>query len=226
MSSMATDDGTPPSQPSPDYDYLIKFLALGDSGVGKTSLLNHYAEGVFNPKFISTIGVDFKEKRIVHKPPTEAVSSKRSQRVHLQLWDTAGQERFRSLTTAFYRDAMGFILVFDLTKESSFLNVRSWVQQLQIHSYCEDPDIVLCGNKSDLEGRFVSEDQARALADQLGYPYFETSALTGSNVAKAVETLLDLVMVRMERLTENSVPAPGRRISSTPPNEDKNRSCC
>jgi len=127
---MATDDGTPPSQPSPDYDYLIKFLALGDSGVGKTSLLNHYAEGVFNPKFISTIGVDFKEKRIVHKPPTEAVSSMRSQRVHLQLWDMAGQERFRSLTTGFY----------------------SWVQQLQIHSYCEDPDIVLCGNKSDLEG--------------------------------------------------------------------------
>jgi len=75
----------------------------------------------------------------------------RSQRVHLQLWDMAGQERFRSLTTGFYRDAMGFILVFDLTKESSFLNVRSWVQQLQIHSYCEDPDIVLCGNKSDLE---------------------------------------------------------------------------
>jgi len=88
----------------------------------------------------------------VIQPPTEAVSSMRSQRVHLQLWDMAGQERFRSLTTGFYRDAMGFILVFDLTKESSFLNVRSWVQQLQIHSYCEDPDIVLCGNKSDLEG--------------------------------------------------------------------------
>jgi len=211
------DDGTPPVplSHSADYDYLIKFLCLGDSGVGKTSLLYQYTDGTFQSKFISTVGIDFKEKRIVYKPNIEEGStSKRSQRCHLQLWDTAGQERFRSLTTAFYRDAMGFILVFDLTNEQSFLNIRNWVQQLQIHAYCDSPDIVLCGNKCDLEGRVISEDEARSLAEKLGFPYFETSAATGVNVAKAVEGLLELVMHRMENLTERSVPAPGRRLST------------
>lgn len=82
-----------------DYDYLIKFLTLGDSGVGKTSFLYQFTDNEFSNKFISTVGIDFREKRIVYRSP----SSKRSQRIHLQLWDTAGQERFRSLTTAFFR---------------------------------------------------------------------------------------------------------------------------
>ncbi|CAO2634355.1 Ras-related protein Rab-27A [Lemmus lemmus] len=102
-----------------DYDYLIKFLALGDSGVGKTSVLYQYTDGKFNSKFITTVGIDFREKRVVC----------RGQRIHLQLWDTAGQERFRSLTTAFFRDAMGFLLLFDLTNEQSFLNVRNWISK-------------------------------------------------------------------------------------------------
>ena len=77
--------------------------------------------------------------------------------------------RFRSLTTAFFRDAMGFILLFDLTNEQSFLNIRNWLTQLQIHAYCENPDIVLCGNKVDLEDeRAVSEDRAKEVADKYG----------------------------------------------------------
>lgn len=75
--------------------------------------------------------------------------------------------RFRSLTTAFFRDAMGFILMFDLTSEQSFVNVRNWLVQLQTHAYCDTPDVVLCGNKADLEERrMVSEERARALADE------------------------------------------------------------
>ena len=78
--------------------------------------------------------------------------------------------RFRSLTTAFFRDAMGFILLFDLTSEQSFLNIRNWVAQLQTHAYCENPDIVLCGNKADLEEhRKVSEEKAREVASKYGY---------------------------------------------------------
>lgn len=84
-----------------DYDYLVKFLALGDSGVGKTSFLYQFTDNEFSNKFISTVGIDFREKRIVYRSPRS--SSRRSQRIHLQLWDTAGQERFRSLTTAFFR---------------------------------------------------------------------------------------------------------------------------
>uniref|UniRef100_A0A670XVE4 small monomeric GTPase n=1 Tax=Pseudonaja textilis TaxID=8673 RepID=A0A670XVE4_PSETE len=232
-----------------DYDYLIKFLALGDSGVGKTSFLYQYTDGKFNSKFITTVGIDFREKRLVYRPNRPDGVSCRGQRIHLQLWDTAGQERFRSLTTAFFRDAMGFLLLFDLTSEQSFLNVRNWMSkshptsshgesrqqepaelpgsptgtlllaagmpaeaqramestvasapgslksagwafpkgpvgaatsgapapfpspagQLQTHAYCESPDVVLCGNKSDLEGqRVVQEDDAKQLAGKYG----------------------------------------------------------
>ncbi|XP_048249848.1 ras-related protein Rab-27A-like [Haliotis rufescens] len=196
---------------SGEYDYLIKFLALGDSGVGKTSYLYQYTDSMFNSKFISTVGIDFREKRVVHRVPSVDGSVGRSQRIHLQLWDTAGQERFRSLTTAFFRDAMGFLLLFDLTSEQSFLNIRNWLTQLQTHAYCENPDVVLLGNKSDLEdNRLVSEDRAREIADKYGLPYFETSAATGQNVSKAVECLLDMVMTRMEKCVDKS-QLPGSR---------------
>ncbi|KAL4660702.1 ras-related protein Rab-27A-like isoform X1 [Arapaima gigas] len=185
-----------------DYDYLIKFLALGDSGVGKTSFLCQYTDGKFNSKFITTVGIDFREKRVVYKSDG---TTGRGQRIHIQLWDTAGQERFRSLTTAFFRDAMGFLLLFDLTNEQSFLNVRNWMSQLQMHAYCENPDIVLCGNKCDLDDeRVVKEQEARELADKFGIPYLETSAASGQNVSQAVELLLDLIMKRMERCVDKS----------------------
>ncbi|XP_035207384.1 ras-related protein Rab-27A-like [Stegodyphus dumicola] len=199
------------SSVTPDYDYLIKFLALGDSGVGKTSVLCQYTSGVFNKKFISTVGIDFSEKRVVYRSQHSEGIAGRSQRVHLQLWDTAGQERFRSLTTAFYRDAMGFIVLFDLTNEQSFLNIRNWLEQLKTHAYCDNPDIVICGNKADLEDmRFMKEEQIREEIDKYGLPYFETSAVTGQNVTKAFDTLLDMVMLRIQKTVDGST-LPGRR---------------
>ncbi|KAF7407858.1 hypothetical protein HZH66_002395 [Vespula vulgaris] len=183
-------------------DYILcEFLALGNSGVGKTSFLYQYTDGTFNSRFVSTVGIDFKEKRVIYQMPDGS-----SQRVHLQLWDTAGQERFRSLTTAFYRDSMGFLLIFDLTNELSFLEVRNWLEQLRMHAYCENPDIILCGNKSDLEDkRVISEYKARDLAEKHGLVYLETSAATGQNVERAVEILLDRVMRRMEVTVDKSL---------------------
>ncbi|XP_042890755.1 LOW QUALITY PROTEIN: ras-related protein Rab-27A-like [Penaeus japonicus] len=192
---------------SKDYDYLIKFLALGDSGVGKTSFLYQYTEGIFQQQFISTVGIDFREKRMIYKGNSFA----RPQGVHLQLWDTAGQEKFRSLTTAFYRDAMGFLLLFDLTNEQSFLNIRSWLEQLKTHAYCDNPDIILCGNKVDLaDQRMISEQRARDVAEKFGLQYIETSAASGQNVETAVTHLLDAVMKRMEMAVDSS-RLPGRR---------------
>ncbi|ENN80210.1 hypothetical protein D910_11178 [Dendroctonus ponderosae] len=185
-----------------DYDYLIKFLALGDSGVGKTSFLYQYTDGTFNSRFISTVGIDFREKRLIYQ------SKGRNYRVHLQLWDTAGQE---SLTTAFYRDAMGFLLLFDLTNERSFLEIRNWIEQLRVHAYCDTPDIVLCGNKADIEDRrVVSEWKAREFAEINGLPYLETSAATGQNISRAIETLLEKVMYRMETAVDMAM-LPNRR---------------
>uniref|UniRef100_H2YKM9 small monomeric GTPase n=1 Tax=Ciona savignyi TaxID=51511 RepID=H2YKM9_CIOSA len=213
-----------------DYDYLIKFLALGDSGVGKTSFLFQYTDGTFETKFVTTVGIDFREKRVNYRP--QGTDSGRAQRVHLQLWDTAGQERFRSLTTAFFRDAMGFLLCFDLTSEQSFLNIRNWLDQLKQHSYCETPDIILCGNKCDLEDlRAVSVERAEQCAEAYGLPYLETSAATGHNVDKAVSMLLDLVMKRMDEVVDRTMlPAqygkPEEATKLNQSNSDSEASSC
>ncbi|KAF5286886.1 hypothetical protein FQA39_LY00419 [Lamprigera yunnana] len=188
-----------------EYDYLIKFLALGDSGVGKTSLLYQYTDGIFNSRFITTVGIDFREKRLIHQ------FKGRNHRINLQLWDTAGQERFRSLTTAFYRDAMGFLLLFDLTNEKSFLEIRNWIEQLRMHAYCESPDIILCGNKADLEDRrVIKEWRATEFAEKHGLQYYETSAATGQNIALVIDALLERVMLRMETVVDRAL-LPGRR---------------
>ncbi|XP_040050908.1 ras-related protein Rab-27B [Gasterosteus aculeatus] len=207
-----------------DYDYLIKLLALGDSGVGKTTFLYSYTDNKFNQKFTTTVGIDFREKRVMYAGRGADGKTERNFKVHLQLWDTAGQERFRSLTTAFFRDAMGFLLMFDLTSQQSFLNVRNWMSQLQANAYCDSPDIVLVGTKADLlDVRDVQARQARDLADRYGIPYFETSAVSGVDVDQAVTTLLDLVMKRMEQSAQvvpssepNGSPVTSHEVQEAP----------
>ncbi|XP_029294976.1 ras-related protein Rab-27B-like [Cottoperca gobio] len=212
-----------------DYDYLIKLLALGDSGVGKTTFLYRYTDNKFNRKFTTTVGIDFREKRVMYTGKGADGMTERNFKVHIQLWDTAGQERFRSLTTAFFRDAMGFLLMFDLTNEQSFVNVRNWMSQLQANAYCDSPDIVLVGTKADLRDvRDVHARQARDLADRYGIPYFETSAMTGDDVDQAVTTLLDLVMKRMEQSTcgGHSSEPNGSHVASNEVEEAPARGSC
>ncbi|XP_072430216.1 ras-related protein Rab-27B [Chiloscyllium punctatum] len=211
-----------------DYDYLIKLLALGDSGVGKTTFLYRYTENKFNPKFVTTVGIDFREKRLEHHVGGVNGKTDKPFRIHLQLWDTAGQERFRSLTTAFFRDAMGFLLIFDLTSQQSFLNVRNWISQLQANAYCENPDVVLIGNKVDLsDQREVQEYQAKELAEKYGIPYFETSAATGAGIDQAIIALLDLIMKRMDQCVDKSqLPdsvngGSAQKLEPADPNEKK-----
>ncbi|XP_069780030.1 ras-related protein Rab-27B isoform X2 [Narcine bancroftii] len=211
-----------------DYDYLIKLLALGDTSVGKTTFLYWYTENKFNPKFVTTVGIDFREKRLVHHAGSSNGKTGTPVKIHLQLWDTAGQERFRSLTTAFFRDAMGFLLVFDLTNQQSFLNVRNWISQLQANAYCENPDVVLIGNKADLSHqREVDEKQAKELAEKYGIPYFETSAATGTGIDDSINALLDLIMQRMDECVDkNQIPesvtgSSGQKLETPNSNEKK-----
>jgi GTPase SAR1 family protein len=118
----------------------------------------------------------------------------------MSLFIRENSSSFRSLTTAFFRDAMGFVLMFDLTSEQSFLNVRNWLAQLQCHAYCEDPDVILVGNKADREeARVISQTRAKELADKYSLPYIETSAFTALNVKESIEMLLERVMLRMEK---------------------------
>lgn len=159
--------------------YIVRLLMVGDSSCGKTSLVLRYDQNVFSTKFVTTIGVDYRDKMVkIEGAP-----------MRLQLWDTAGQERFRSLTSNFFGRADGFVLTYDISNRPSFDHVIGWMRDIKTRAP-PDCDIVLCGNKSDLDNdRVVTFDEGKQLADDYGVQFFETSALTGHNVEKMFTAL-------------------------------------
>eukprot|EP01113_Clastostelium_recurvatum_P045589 TRINITY_DN784_c0_g1_i4.p1 TRINITY_DN784_c0_g1~~TRINITY_DN784_c0_g1_i4.p1 ORF type:complete len:212 (-),score=51.99 TRINITY_DN784_c0_g1_i4:263-898(-) len=165
-----------------DYDYLYKVVLVGDSGVGKTSILTRYVHNEFNIDSKSTIGIDF---------ATHALTM-HNKVFRIQLWDTAGQERFRqSITSAYYRGAIGALIVFSIASRKSFENVKLWVQDAREYA---DRNLVitLVGNKSDLDRqREVRTDEALEYAQQEGFVYLEVSANTSSNVEQAFRQLVE-----------------------------------
>ncbi|TKS82498.1 Ras-related protein [Collichthys lucidus] len=138
-----------------EYDYLFKVVLIGDSGVGKSNLLSRFTRNEFNLESKSTIGVEFATRSIQVEGKT----------VKAQIWDTAGQERYRAITSAYYRGAVGALLVYDIAKHLTYENAERWLKELQDHA---DSNIVimLVGNKSDLRHlRAVPTDEAKAMAD-------------------------------------------------------------
>ncbi|XP_072958730.1 ras-related protein Rab11C-like [Typha angustifolia] len=163
-----------------EYDYLFKIVLIGDSGVGKSNILSRFTRNEFCLESKSTIGVEFATKTLQIEGKT----------IKAQIWDTAGQERYRAITSAYYRGALGALLVYDVTKKQSFDNVQRWLRELRGHA---DSNIVLmmAGNKSDLKHlRAVSENEAELLAEKEGLSFLETSALEATNVEKAFHTIL------------------------------------
>uniref|UniRef100_A0A0K8TNI6 Ras-related protein Rab-35 n=1 Tax=Tabanus bromius TaxID=304241 RepID=A0A0K8TNI6_TABBR len=154
-----------------DYDHLFKLLIIGDSGVGKSSLLIRFSDDTFSGSYITTIGVDFKIRTVV-------INGKR---VKLQIWDTAGQERFRTITSTYYRGTHGVIIVYDVTNGESFANVRRWLQEIELN--CDVVNKVLVGNKNDDPVRkVVITEDAQRFARQMDIELFETSAKDNINV--------------------------------------------
>lgn len=169
--------------PSRSYDMIMKLLLVGDSGVGKSCLLLRFVEDKFNPSFITTIGIDFKIRTIESK----------GKKIKLQVWDTAGQERFRTITTAYYRGAMGIVLIYDVTDARTFENVENWFLTVTQHAN-EDAQIFLVGNKSDdEENRQVSREQGQQLAQKLNVPFLEASAKTNDNVESIFYELAGII---------------------------------
>ncbi|XP_044755277.1 ras-related protein Rab-3 isoform X3 [Coccinella septempunctata] len=170
-----------------NFDYMFKLLIIGNSSVGKTSFLFRYADDSFTSAFVSTVGIDFKVKTVY----------RHEKRVKLQIWDTAGQERYRTITTAYYRGAMGFILMYDITNEESFNSVQDWVTQIKTYSW-DNAQVILVGNKCDMEDeRVISFERGKQLADQLGVEFFETSAKENVNVKAVFERLVDIICDKM-----------------------------
>jgi Ras-related protein Rab-8A len=185
---------TPSSSKSAAYDYLIKLLLIGDSGVGKSCLLLRFSDDSFTPSFITTIGIDFKIRTIELE----------GKRIKLQIWDTAGQERFRTITTAYYRGAMGILLVYDVTDEKSFNNIRNWIRNIEQHA-TESVNKILIGNKCDMvEKKVVESARGKALADEYGIKFLETSAKNSINVEEAFITLAKDIKKRLIDNQENT----------------------
>ncbi|KAG6530288.1 ras-related protein RGP1-like [Zingiber officinale] len=168
----------------PDFnqkiDYVFKVVLIGDSAVGKSQLLARFARNEFNLDSKATIGVEFQTRTLTIDQKT----------IKAQIWDTAGQERYRAVTSAYYRGAVGAMLVYDITKRQSFDHVTKWLEELRGHA---DKNIVimLIGNKSDLGSlRAVPTEDAKEFAENENLFFMETSALDATNVESAFVTIL------------------------------------
>ncbi|KAF8558460.1 ras-domain-containing protein [Imleria badia] len=200
-----------------EYDYLFKLLLIGDSGVGKSCLLLRFADDTYTESYISTIGVDFKIRTIELEGKT----------VKLQIWDTAGQERFRTITSSYYRGAHGIIVVYDVTDNDTFTNVKQWLQEIDRYA-SEGVNKLLVGNKSDLTSKKVVEySVAKEFADQLTIPFLETSAKNSTNVEQAFLTMAKQIK---DRMGSTSTPAGGAKSSTVTPGQSvqqqQSGGCC
>ena len=206
-----------------DYDYLFKFVLVGDSGVGKSNLLSRYSRGDFDLQSKSTIGVEFATKTI----PISGNNIK------LQIWDTAGQERYRAITASYYRGATGVILVYDITHRHSFISLNNWLSEIREHT--NDAEICIVGNKNDLKHlRAISTEEGQSFAKNEGLDFIEVSALTNENVQKAYEELTKNVLNRLkctkcthtmgtQKSYSSSLPVIDNRILLGPTSK---KSCC
>ncbi|KAK9704955.1 hypothetical protein RND81_07G022900 [Saponaria officinalis] len=187
-------------KPEDEYDYLFKVVLIGDSGVGKSNLLSRFTRNEFCLESKSTIGVEFATRTLQVEGRT----------VKAQIWDTAGQERYRAITSAYYRGALGALLVYDTTKPTTFDNVSRWLKELRDHA---DANIVimLIGNKTDLKHlRAVATEDAQSFAEKEGLSFIETSALEATNVEKAFQTILSEIyrIISKKSLSSTNEHAP------------------
>jgi Ras-related protein Rab-18 len=167
---------------SEPYEFLFKLLMIGDSGVGKSSVLLRYTDDTYDEGISATIGVDFRLKRVTL--PGGA------QRANLTIWDTAGQEKFRSLTSSYYRGTHGVVVVYDVGSRESFTNVARWLGEVDAYSTNPDAVRMLVANKIDVERRVVSREEGAAFARDRGMLFFECSAKSRLGIQQAFEEML------------------------------------
>jgi len=193
-----------------EYDYLYKVVLIGDSGVGKSNLLSRFTRNEFSLETKSTIGVEFATRSIQTEGKT----------IKAQIWDTAGQERYRAITSAYYRGAVGALLVYDIAKFATYKNVERWLTELRENA---DRNIVimLVGNKSDLRHlREVPTDEAKAFAEKHSLSFIETSALDSTNVELAFQNILtEIYHLVSPTIDEPKNPIP--ESSTKPPTQGR-----
>jgi len=167
-----------------EYDFIFKVLLLGNSDVGKSSLILRYVDQVWSDTFVPTIGVDFKVK----------TSELQNKKIKMQIWDTAGQERFRNVISSYFRGAHGILLIYDVTNRDSFKNLENWLIEIEKNA-SENVLKILIGNKNDLvDEKEITTEEGEAFAKRNGMQFIETSAKMNTNVTEAFEALGKLMI--------------------------------
>ena len=169
-----------------NYDQKCQLLIIGDSTVGKTSIITRFANGTFNSNYLATVGLDnFTKDEIID-----------NKTIRIKIWDTAGQERYKSLTKGFFRNAEGVMLVYDVTNSETYENLKYWMQSIKnnLGNSIDDIPIIIIGNKIDCQEREVSVEEAESFWKEQGFSYFETSAKTGENIEKTIKFLVKRVI--------------------------------
>ena len=175
-----------------NYDKTCQILLIGDSSVGKTSLIQRYANGIFKEEYLATVGLDYYTKQ-------EMINNLN---VLVKLWDTAGQERFKALTPNYFRNAEGVVLAYDVTNSESFENLKFWINSIKSNLGEKNIfiPIIIIGNKIDMEDmRDITKEDASKFAKENNYKYFETSAKTGEGVDEAIRDLVNQVLANSDK---------------------------
>ena len=188
----------------------FKILTIGESNVGKTSILRRFVENKFSKIHLSTIGIDYRTKSL-HVYGKD---------IKLKIWDTAGQERYHNITSQIYKGADGIMLVYDVTEETSFIKIKDWMEQIITNIGGDEISIVLLGNKCDVEERAITKERGQEMADSLKVFYYETSALNGMGINDAFEGLTKEIMKKKN--TNHEI----RAISLDSSKNQKKKKCC
>ena len=197
-----------------EYDFIFKVLLLGNSDVGKNSLIIRFVDEIWSENCVPTIGVDFRVK-------TLEIDKKR---IKMQIWDTAGQERFRTVISSYFRGSHGILLIYDITNRDSFKNLENYLIDIEISCGQNFPKILI-GNNCDLvDDREVSFEEGQQFANRNGMKFIETSPKMNINVYEAFETLAKLMMeFTYEKTVNNKNPI--KKLNSTSGNKLKNKKC-
>jgi len=193
---------------------IYKVLLLGDTTVGKTCFLLKYTDKTFQEIHMSTIGLDYRLK---------SMTLKSGKKIKLQIWDTAGQDRFRAITKNYYKSANGIILIYDVTSLVTYENVKTWISQIREEAP-SNVVIFIAGNKIDMEEeRKVNTEDGKRLADEYGFPFYETSAKEDININETFEDLVESIDKVYSNLEANNG---GGQIKNKIYNGRKKIKCC
>ena len=190
------------------YDKKCQLLIIGNSAVGKSSILRRFAQDKFNANYFATIGIDFFTKDVILD----------NERIHIKMWDTAGQERYKALTQGFFRNAQGLMIVYDVKNKESFDDLKYWIQSIENNINIQNKNIpaIIIGNKIDLNEREVDKNEAEQFAKSKDYKYFEVSAKSGQGIDESIKYLIKKVIEVVDKNEEQ------KKKSIVINNEDEN----